>query len=419
MYRALSMTLSLTFAATLAAQTYRVGTNYSPLYLGDTNCQRSWWDPDIYPLPPPSNDLRVVAQGGNPWAVCPGGISANLDSIYAATRAAATGTWTVPTTTSCPLIRGAYTRCGFNASTPGPLASPSVVKVDDKYYMAFSGGNADNIRGHIYWAVSTDGDNWSIWTNNPEAGDTWSSIVRPLNPVGDPNNGCKGPDPFGTTNDAVWSANGVGQLSLVYDSGWFYVFFNYFHQPLAPNYVLGSIPPVDMMAYRFTYNSTHPYGFGTSKQIWHNRQWVNISSGNFLNWSYSGNPQFGTDPVLVHNKTMSENGWANRMEYGAGDLKYDQDRGWWVWIYTDAVGEMWWQKTQSLSAPSWSPKVRVDHMTLADPSPQMPGIWRGTLTGPSGSVGPRWWTWVPANTACGHNSGFFGLALVPAQLNYP
>ncbi len=173
----LALALAIDTARPAAAQTYRIGASYNVLALGDGSpCRRTWYDPEI--LLSPNGDPRLLAQGGNPDAVC-GSVSAYLDSIFDAPRNQFTGAWTLPTNTSCPVLPGGYGRCGYSPTSPGPVASPSVVQVpgDSRYFMAFGGGNADCIKGKVYWAVSNDGATWSVYNWNAPPGEIWTPIL--------------------------------------------------------------------------------------------------------------------------------------------------------------------------------------------------------------------------------------------------
>lgn len=374
----------LAFAWSAAGQTYRIGTSYNVLVLGDgTACRRTWYDPEIFQLP--SGDLKLLAQGGNPDSVCSGGVSAYLDSLFDATRSSASGAWTLPTNTSCPVVPGGYTRCGYSPTTPGPVASPSVVRVpgDSRYFMAFVGGNADYIKGKVYWAVSSDGVNWTVYNWNPPAGETWSPVLY-------------------SKYAAECQPNSIGQVQLAYENGLFYLYMQYWH----PTGELSSV------AYRFDYNSGHPFGFGPSvREVYQNGTWQH-NSGHLV-WSYdTGAAETGDQKLGVYTGMQ-------QLEFGAGDVKYDPARGWWLHIY-GWDHQIRSQHSSSLAAADWSAYQVVDTSVLTGASGRFPntenyypGVWYGTLSG----IGPRMWIWVPVDyQRC--ISPFYGLALAPAQLDY-
>lgn len=177
-----------------------------------------------------------------------------------------------------------------------------------------------------------------------------------------------------------------------------------------------------MMAYRFSYNSSDAWGFGTQiKQVFvtnsdgTNPHWTNISSGNQLNFDYLGQPQSGSDPVFqVYLTTMSSTYWPNHMEFGGGEVRWDPNRQWWLWIYTSPAGNAMWQKSDTLKNPSWSPAKMVDISPVyGNQVGGAPGVWWGKISG----SGPRWWAYFSKQDP-GCTFPASGQYLVPATLNY-
>jgi hypothetical protein len=96
----------------------------------------------------------LIAQSARPAGSLSCAYDDYIDNFYSASTSG--GTWITPSATSCPVLGGAYNRCGYSTTASGPIGSPSVVKVGSTYYMAFNGGNSDFITGRIYWATSGD-----------------------------------------------------------------------------------------------------------------------------------------------------------------------------------------------------------------------------------------------------------------------
>ena len=373
---------ALTLSLTAFGQNYHVGTTYTPLTQGAGGCGwQTLYDPTLYKLP--SGDLHLLTQGGNTMNSC-----TRIDSFFGTTRNQSGGAWSAMGTSSCPEFMGGYTRCGYSPTVHGPIASPSVVQVpgDSRYFMAFSGGNADYFDGKVYWAVSNDGISWSVYNVNPPPGETWTPVL------------------FGKyAGDCVGDGqhpNGIGQVQLAYENGYFYVFMSYYH------YNSGALSPV---VFRFDYSSAHAYGFGPSvRQVFHNGTWEN-NSGQFV-WSDDG---YGSNGTLLANgdHVIGIYDSMNSYAFGSGDLKHDDNQGWWVRVQ-DWSGTVNWQESSSLASGVWSSPTPIGNL----PSTLYAwgtGLWFGSLSGSAN----RMWIWMPVNNnSC---SGGDGLSLLPGTLDYP
>lgn len=368
--------------AGLQAQTYSVGETYASLAHGDGDCSTTWYDPSVYKLP--NGDLRVLAQGGNMQDPC----AAGIDAFYGGTRNASNGAWTLPPQdpgASCNDFDGEYNRCGYSESNPGPIASPSVLELDGKYYMAFSGGNADYINGKLYWGVSTDGHTWDIYRYNPPNNEYWTPVIY----------GKYAPD---------CEELGIGHVQLAFENGLFYIFAQYYHKD-----------PRDYtsVAYRFSYDPNHTYGFGsTVKQIYRKGQWESHSGA--LVWDYDGLGPSGT--VLANgDHVLGKRDLMEQYEFGMGDVEFDQENSRWLHVY-NWEGQTRWQIATSLSNSDWRGPTGAlgSHGLVGDMPPDSslagPGLWYGTLSGVT-----RLWVWFPSGPGCGTNL-FAGLKLTPAYL---
>ncbi|HEV2855556.1 MAG TPA: hypothetical protein VHC97_22385 [Thermoanaerobaculia bacterium] len=389
------------------AQTWRAGapgpnllTISSP---AGQECSVTWYDPVMLNFP--NGDLGFYAQGNNPRACSP---AVGIDSLYKAQRNSSTLVWQTPSQTACPaltgkFLNGSFPACPYSQTNPGPLASPDVVKVNNKYYMAFSGGNSDIIRGQIFWAYSTDAVTWTVLQDPPlPPGFTWRPLVQPK--YGDP---C--------------ALYGIGHLTLTYDpdttlgpEGAFYIHFMYKH-PTDPI-------TRDMWAYRFPFSSMNASGIGGGGQLC-----IKSTTGNPCNWvNHSGKlfwdydqvngqtPEPG-DPVLFRNQGMYQ------MANGGGDILWDPSHNYWLRVLMFG-GVRSWQSATSLSTGQWSAKTQVDmsafHSGMASLYPSysaeeyIGGLYYGTFGQRTGM-----WMWVPVDYG-GCSNPFSGLGIVSTGLNF-
>lgn|GEM_PF-3641661 len=184
----LVLLLVLAIGSPSLAQTYRtgaVGTNIlkvTPTPSCTAQFSDTWYEPAMLTLP--SGSLSFVAQTGRTaGSACT--VQLGIDSIYQAQGNPATNVWTTPSASACPTLAGASKRCQWPYTTGtdgkirnnGPIGAPSVIKVGSMYYMLFNGGNSDYITGKLYWAKSTDGVSWSVYTD-PTTG-KWAPILAP------------------------------------------------------------------------------------------------------------------------------------------------------------------------------------------------------------------------------------------------
>ncbi|HEY0513223.1 MAG TPA: hypothetical protein VGH73_15045 [Thermoanaerobaculia bacterium] len=367
------------------------------------DCSVTWYDPQMLTFP--NGDLGFLAQGNNPRACSPPN---GIDSLYKAQRDSSTLAWQVPSQTACPTLtgkfmNGSFPACPYSQTNPGPLASPSIVKIGNKYYMAFVGGNADYIRGHVYWAYSTDAVTWTVWKDTPlPSGYAWRPLIQPK--YGDP---CA---PFG-----------ISQITLTYDAnstlgpeGAFYVHFLYKH-PTSP-------VTRDMWAYRFPFSSSSSTGIGGGGQICIRSSlgdcnWMSHSGKLF--WDYdqvNGQTPEPGDPVLVRYQGMYQ------MAIGGGDIVWDPSHGYWLRVFTFGGTGPFWQSTTSLSTGQWTAKTQVDVTALDagmttlypsySPERYASGLYYGTLGGRTGM-----WMWVPVDYS-GCSNSFSGLGMVSVGLNF-
>ena len=294
--------------------------------------------------------------------------------------------------------------CGYSQAKPGPLGSPSIVKVGSRYFMAFVGGNADYIRGQIYWAVSNDGATWTVYKVAPPPGFNWTPIIGPK--YGNP---C---EPFG-----------MSHVKLVYDpstsigpEGGFYLYLFYHHPAVFQALRL------ETLAYRIPYASADAFGLGavTGRQLCIGSSststtcsWVRHSGK--LVWDYDGSPAEPGDPLLQRQRGMRQ------MGFGGGDVKHNPQQGNWLHVY-EFAGVIYWQTTTSLESSIWTPRQVVDVSSLDSqmasrypayqPERYYGGLWYGTLGGRTGM-----WIYQPVDYA-GCSSPFAGLGIVLFGLNY-
>jgi hypothetical protein len=292
-----------------------------------------------------------------------------------------------------------------------------------RYYMLFNNGNSDSTVGKVYWAVSDDGDNWTIYAGTPPAGYQWKPMIGPE--YLDCNGGPK----------VTGHNQGISEALLVFDpsdtaggrnpSGTFYIYFDYTHY--TPT--LGQFE--DVYAFRFGYNPAHPFGFGSNPEIFLDGAWV-AHSGRLV-WDYDGQPPVGTDPMLYIAHSMRAS-WRenNPSSIGRGDLKQNPDTG--VWYHLSTFGGKWYMQWNTrLDMDNWSTPVEINtasvnayyppqcRLTLDGNSPieniaYDPGLWYGTLGGWTG-----WWMFqpvhaVPSNVQGSPPTCFTGLGIVVTKL---
>ena len=398
MSRILAVMFCLATPFAVFAQNYSVGTIYGPNISSSYYhwCGDTVYDPEVFALA--SGDLCMLAQGGDP--------NTGIDSFFEFTRDHTNGAWSLPTQWYPNLptaVTGGYARCIYSPyGLRGPIASPSVVHVGDRYYMAYVGGNADYITGKVYWAVSYDGLSWYSYDWNAPAGEILSPIVYP------PNHEECGPGSQG------FLASGAGQLTLAYDSGFFYLHIRYGH------WNDGQFLGVETVAFRFSYNSAHPFGIGPIKQIFQGGFWVSDSGR--LVWNYDrdqyGNQYqpFNGDPILVPYNS-------SQLAPQSGDMKQDPGTGRWVFFYQSYPGQASyaWQSATSLDGQNWTMGGTVDTTNLTAAFGNSvaylnPGVYMGPLC--NGCLSTRV-MFVPVQSpGCGLNNAYSGDQVVPVELKY-
>lgn len=390
---------ALLLTAPLAAQTWRAGALSGPTLALPGGCGATWYDPDVYVFPDGQRGFLTQAGLTNPCTA-----NVPLDSLY---HAKFNGTaWQLPAANSCPTVRGAYatTACPTQEffAPHQPLASPAVVKVAGKYYMAFSGGNADFRKGHIFWATSTDGVAWTIFKWDPKPpGYAWRPLIYPK--YGD-----------------FCGLFGIPQLELTYDpsteygaQGTFYLHFNYHHRT----------GELDTYTFRFKYSNANGFGLGGGTQVCVNNgprgtpcTWVN-HSGNMV-FDYDGQPADPGDPLLVRYNSNQ-----NNFDYGSGSIVWDPSHNNWLRVLTIFDNNLRWQTATSLSSGVWTAPQIVDmsgfdsgmlarHSTYNASERYYGGLWWGTIGTRTGM-----WLFQPADYAnCG--SYFTGLGIAAVALNF-
>jgi hypothetical protein len=415
--RRAALPLALLACALLApdarAQSFRTGAVSTILDAHpNTTCGglTTWYGPTV--LTYPNGDLGFLAQTGRfPGSSCP--FTSPIDDFYSARRSVSTGNWTVPGTSSCPTLKGGYSRCAFGyPNNPGPIGNPSVVQVGSKYYMAFSGGNADFIIGRIYWAVSSNGVNWSVYDVNPPTGEVWTPLVAPAYHECAP----------------VGHAGGIAEVKLAYapgdtsmgQKGTFYIYFS--NWGLRPDLGAGG-SALDNWAVRFAYSPGSPFDIGTSQQLWHRTNqndgtWKSFDSG-LMVWDFDvaqGLPAIPAEPVVsaYHGHNL-----AGPFRFGAGELRRDPISGKWLHLYTFG-GVTKTQTASSLAANLWSAPATVDDTTLRDlvpagtdparASPYESGLHYGAIGDRTGL-----WMFAPVNYL-GCSSAYLGLGIAPTEL---
>jgi len=395
--------IALLLASTLQAQTWRAGNLRSDALVLPGKCAATWYDPEAFVLP--DGNIGFLAQGGqnNPCTA-----NVGLDSLFSGKYNASLSSWQLPASGSCPTLVGRYS----NFSCPGqeifapyqPLASPAIAKVGSRYYMAFSGGNADFRKGHIFWAISDDGVNWTPFAWDPKpAGYNWKPLVYPK--YGD-----------------FCATFGVPQLTLTYDpstaygpQGAFYLHFTYDHND--PTKAL------DAYTFRFQYSNANPFGLGGGMQVCLNSgprgtpcTWVNHSGA--MVFDYDGQPADGSDPIL---HIFGGNG--NNIGVGGGSIVWDPSHNYWLRFFTLFDGNVWWQSSTSLSSGIWSAPQIVDmasfhnqvkalYPTYVQSEIYYGGLFWGSFKGRTGM-----WLFQPADFR-GCSGSFSGLGIFVVALNF-
>lgn len=390
--------------APLAAQTWRAGALSGPTLSLPGGCASTWYDPDVYVFPDGQRGFLAQVGLANP---CTAG--AALDSLYHAKFDGMN--WQIPAANACPTVHGAYA----TASCPTqeffaphqPLASPAVVKVGSRYYMAFSGGNTDIRKGHIFWATSTDGVAWTIFKWNPKpAGFDWRPLIYTKPRPNDPDDFCR--------------LYGIPQVELTYDpstahgpQGTFYLHFNYHHRT----------GELDTISFRFNYTDTNGFGLGGGMQVCLNGgvrgtpcNWVNHSG--IMVFDYDGQPAEPGDPLLTRYGTNQ-----NNFDYGSGSIVWNPLHNNWLRVFSLFDTNLRWQTTTSLASGVWSAPQIVDmsefdtrmatrHMTYNPGERYYGGLWWGTIGARTGM-----WLFQPSDYAsC---PGFFtGLGITAVALNF-
>jgi hypothetical protein len=306
-------------------------------------------------------------------------------------------------TTATPAIGGAYARCGYSPTgTNGPIASPSVVHdtANGKYFMAFSGGNADAITGRVYWARSTDGLTWTYYNLN--AG---SQLITPLvYPVY--HEIC--------SVNAVNGGSGIGQVEMVLDRGYFIMWLRYGHDL---NDAGGTLFDYERIAYRISYDPSSPTGLGSTRQIWYDGAWRNHSGK--LVWNYdrcngSQCPAATGDFILAPHHSVQS------MKFGAGDVKYDPNlffTGYWAHFSQSVAGDPIEWEYSDLLTPEWTHGGTLDITTVlqAYPGAQIyyPGVYFYSAFA-GGVVGD--YILIPIDRGNSCSADFGGTRIVTAQL---
>lgn len=414
MTRRLATAFAVLLAAALEAATYRIGpvgqqilTLGGVRQLGDAgDCTRTWYDPEIFAK---GDSLRLLAQATAPDLACGHG---GFDSLYAATRDA-NGTWNVPSVRDCAILPG-FAKCG---RPKWVWASPSVVSgvsaEDHRYFMAFIGGNGDFDQGRIYWAVSDDGEQWSVYDVDPPPAEPWAPLIAPK---------------YG---NECFSTYGAGQVAVAFEDGWFYLFLNYVHRR---SYLDHPAPTWESIAFRFRYDADDPWGLSGVKEIYHDPDGPTRKQGGGAGpgaWvAHSGRLVFGYDPIepepgdprLGYFTSM----WS--LHCGPKDLKKDGARGRWVHAFTASdTNQLHWQENDSLAANDWGARFDIDSSAINGTDGAFPGrtiqypaLWYGSLDGKPSTFH----IWVPVDwgrSGCqvpGQTPTFSGLGLVSAELTY-
>ncbi len=304
------------------------------LALPSTGCssgQSTWYDPEAFFFPDGARGF--LAQGVQPNPCTP------FDALYLAKFNPVSLQWQLPAANTCATVAGRYADFACpdlpTLAPYQPLASPAIAKVGSRYYMAFSGGNGDLRKGHVFWAYSDDGFTWTElkWDPKP-AGFNWKPLIYPL---------------YGDVCQKIF---GISQLTLTYNSGdgMFYIHVQYLHRDTGEG---------DTYIFRFPYSNANGFGLGGPMQVC-----ISASSGTPCSWQnhsgqmvfdYDGQPPVGSDPLLSKHHGDSQN-----FPAGAGSIAWDPSHGDWLRVYTTVDGLLHWQTSTSLASGLWSVPGAVD-----------------------------------------------------------
>jgi hypothetical protein len=365
-------------------------------------CSSTWYDPEVFFFPDGSPGF--LAQGGqdNPCTA-----NVGLDSLFSAKFEPRTRTWQVPAPASCPTVVGRYAdfSCPLQEffAPYQPLASPAVAKVGARYYMAFSGGNADLRKGSLFWAYSDDGAHWHPLRGTPKpASFNWKPLIYPK--YGD-----------------VCKTFGIPQLTLVYDPSTDYGPQGTFYIQLSYNHRSGEH---DTFTFRVPYSSTNPFGLGDGLQVCLNSgprgtpcTWVAHSGA--MVFAYDGQPPEGTDPLLSLYRSNMMN-----FDPGSGSVAWDPSHGYWLRVFTTRFDDqLHWQTATSLASGVWSapqPVVLTQfhrQLQALHPSYNQSEVYYGGLVW--GQIAGRtgMWLFQPANHL-GCRDAFTGLGIFIVALNF-
>ena len=394
----------LLLTAPLSAQTWSTGALNGNALALPGGCSATWYDPEAIIFP--DGNPGFLAQGG---MINPCTANTGLDSLFRAKYNISTQSWQIPAANSCPTLVGTYasTVCpGQELFQPyQPLGSPAITKVGGKYYMAFTGGNADIRKGHVFWAVSTDGINWTIFNGDPKpAGFAWKPLIYP-----------KYRD--------LCERFGISQLTLTYDpntnfgpEGTFYLHLLYWHPDGAP----------DTYIFRLPYSSANAFGLGGPMQVCINGgprgstcSWMNHSGAIVFN--YDMQPPVAGDPLLT-----GYDGNKNNFLEGAGTIAWDPSHNNWLRVFTYFDQYLYWQTSTSLSSGVWTAPAIVDMTRFKSqvlalyPGADVSGFeYYGGLHW--GSIGTRtgMWLFQPArHVVCPNDpgNGFLALGIFTVEL---
>ena len=356
-----------------AGAQYRTGDVYTQTQYTEFSgspCGGTVYDPELFVLP--DGDVQMFAQGPH---------ASIVDKFYAFRRDSKSGQWsgspTAPGVSAAPAIEGEYMRCGYSPdATNGPIASPSVVRdpFRGRYFMAFSGGNADAITGRVYGATSKDGVDWTYY----DAGAGRELITPIIYPVH--HEICNVARNTG--------GSGVGQLEMVLDGGYFIFWLRYGH---ALNDAGGTLFDYERIAFRISYDPNAESGFGSTRQIWYDGAWRNHSGK--LVWDYNLCEDGPCRPAAPGDFILGRHRSVMNMKFGAGDVKYDSTLfywGYWVHFAQSVAGEQIEWEYSDLRTPEWIDGGTLDVSTVlqAFPGAQIyyPGLyfynaWHGGVQG--------------------------------------
>lgn len=264
----------------------------------------------------------------------------------------------------------------FDPNNPpkGAVAFATMVRMDNKIFMAFNKGDSDWWSGEVWWAVSSDdGANWSVYPNPILYGyyHRWHK---------------------GSGTPGVFCNEGIGGIALTTttdSSGkvWFHIYASYGHPDSERNTAID--PYYSTMDFRFGYNPQHPFGFGTGTDLWYNGAY-RPNSGKFV-WSYDAGPT----------QTRNDGGVDDRLSPGAVQANWFQSSYFGVnSIATEVVGGQkyyillidGWRSVgdplhvvTSCDGTNWSAVQNIDTSAITNIYPGASvfnnGIWYGTLSG--------------------------------------